>query len=191
MSRHHDVPEGVLNVPIQTDLKFSPENLSKIEDQLRRVFIEFYNKLRLLKSFSFMNILAFSKIMKKYDKITSRNASKSYLRMVDTSYIGSSDENFYFFYKNIAFGLTLFYFEAFTGFSRQSIYDDWYMLLFNVVLTSWPLLHGLSFHSVSSNKMFLLRSAYSFQHCISKNQRTYSLTGIVYLDDWELVSILP
>ncbi|XP_074381210.1 phosphate transporter PHO1 homolog 3-like [Apium graveolens] len=84
--------KGVLNVPIQTDLKFSPENLSKIEDQLRRAFIEFYNKLRLLKSFSFMNILAFSKIMKKYDKITSRNASKSYLRMVDTSYIGSSDE---------------------------------------------------------------------------------------------------
>nr|GEZ31773.1 probable phospholipid-transporting ATPase 4 [Tanacetum cinerariifolium] len=31
----------------------------------------------------------------------------------------------YFFYKNIAFGLTLFYFEAFTGFSGQSVYDDW------------------------------------------------------------------
>ncbi|KAL1807952.1 hypothetical protein ACET3Z_024942 [Daucus carota] len=95
-NKHTDTPlptiKGVLNVPIQTDLKFSAENLSKIEDQLRRAFIEFYNKLRLLKSFSFMNILAFSKIMKKYDKITSRNASKSYLRMVDTSYIGSSDE---------------------------------------------------------------------------------------------------
>ncbi|KAI3763388.1 hypothetical protein L1987_53845 [Smallanthus sonchifolius] len=46
----------------------------------------------------------------------------------------------YFFYKNIAFGLTLFYFEAFTGFSGQSVYDDWYMLLFNVVLTSLPVI---------------------------------------------------
>ncbi|KAM7255635.1 hypothetical protein ACFE04_008533 [Oxalis oulophora] len=46
----------------------------------------------------------------------------------------------YFFYKNIAFGLTLFYFEAFTGFSGQSVYDDWYMLLFNVLLTSLPVI---------------------------------------------------
>ncbi|CAI0419572.1 unnamed protein product [Linum tenue] len=46
----------------------------------------------------------------------------------------------YFFYKNIAFGLTLFYFEAFTAFSGQSIYDDWYMLLFNVLLTSLPVI---------------------------------------------------
>lgn len=54
-NKHTDTPlptiKGVLNVPIQTDLKFSAENLSKIEDQLRRAFIEFYNKLRLLKSF--------------------------------------------------------------------------------------------------------------------------------------------
>ncbi|KAK0575002.1 hypothetical protein LWI29_032438 [Acer saccharum] len=30
--------------------------------------------------------------MKKYDKITSRSASKSYMKMVDNSYLGSSDE---------------------------------------------------------------------------------------------------
>ncbi|KAL0354529.1 UNVERIFIED_CONTAM: putative phospholipid-transporting ATPase 4 [Sesamum radiatum] len=46
----------------------------------------------------------------------------------------------YFFYKNIAFGLTIFYFEVFAGFSGQSVYDDWYMLLFNVVLTSLPVI---------------------------------------------------
>ncbi|XP_010462753.1 PREDICTED: probable phospholipid-transporting ATPase 4 [Camelina sativa] len=46
----------------------------------------------------------------------------------------------YFFYKNIAFGLTLFYFEAFTGFSGQSVYNDYYLLLFNVVLTSLPVI---------------------------------------------------
>ncbi|XP_016474984.1 putative phospholipid-transporting ATPase 7 [Nicotiana tabacum] len=46
----------------------------------------------------------------------------------------------YFFYKNIAFGLTLFYFEAFAGFSGQSVYDDSYMILFNVILTSLPVI---------------------------------------------------
>ncbi|KAK6773396.1 hypothetical protein RDI58_028634 [Solanum bulbocastanum] len=46
----------------------------------------------------------------------------------------------YFFYKNICYGLTLFYFEAFAGFSGQSVYDDSYMMLFNVILTSLPVI---------------------------------------------------
>ncbi|KAA8529392.1 hypothetical protein F0562_033809 [Nyssa sinensis] len=84
--------KGFLSVPTQTQLDFSRENLRKVKEQLKRAFVEFYNKLRLLKSYSFMNMMAFSKIMKKYDKITSRSASKSYLKMVDSSYLGSSDE---------------------------------------------------------------------------------------------------
>nr|GMC51916.1 probable phospholipid-transporting ATPase 4 [Ipomoea batatas] len=57
----------------------------------------------------------------------------------------------YFFYKNIAFGLTLLYYEAFTAFSGQSIYDDWYMILFNVVLTSLPVISlGVFEQDVSS-----------------------------------------
>ncbi|KZV33662.1 hypothetical protein F511_34178 [Dorcoceras hygrometricum] len=84
--------KGFLNIPNQTDLKFSKDNLKKAEAQLKKAFVEFYNKLRLLKSYSFLNILAFSKIMKKYDKIASRNASKLYMKMVDNSYLGSSDK---------------------------------------------------------------------------------------------------
>ncbi|KAE8682090.1 Phosphate transporter PHO1-like protein 5 [Hibiscus syriacus] len=84
--------KGVLNVPKHTELKFNRENLKKVEHQLKRAFVEFYQKLRLLKSFSFLNTLAFSKIMKKYDKITSRCAAKPYMNMVDNSYLGSSEE---------------------------------------------------------------------------------------------------
>ncbi|KAK6159919.1 hypothetical protein DH2020_003300 [Rehmannia glutinosa] len=84
--------KGFLNLPNQTDLKFSKDNLRKAEEQLKKAFVEFYHKLRLLKSFSFLNIMAFSKIMKKYDKIASRNTLKSYMKMVDNSYLGSSDE---------------------------------------------------------------------------------------------------
>ncbi|KAH0712816.1 hypothetical protein KY290_008938 [Solanum tuberosum] len=76
----------------KSDLSFSRQELRKAEEQIRMAFVEFYQKLRLLKNYSFLNVLAFSKIMKKYDKITSRKASKSYLEMIDKSYLGSSDE---------------------------------------------------------------------------------------------------
>ncbi|XP_048131859.1 probable phospholipid-transporting ATPase 8 [Rhodamnia argentea] len=35
----------------------------------------------------------------------------------------------YFFYKNIAFGLTLFCFEAYASFSGQPAYNDWDVIL--------------------------------------------------------------
>ncbi|XVF58314.1 hypothetical protein PTKIN_Ptkin07bG0055900 [Pterospermum kingtungense] len=76
----------------KSDLSFSRQELRKAEGKITQALVEFYRKLRLLKSYCFLNQLAFSKIMKKYDKITSRNASKAYLKMVDESYLGSSDE---------------------------------------------------------------------------------------------------
>ncbi|KFK43653.1 hypothetical protein AALP_AA1G155200 [Arabis alpina] len=84
--------KGVLNQSNQTELKFSRENLRKVEERLMHAFIEFYQKLRLLKSYSFLNVLASSKILKKYDKVTSRDATKPYMKVVDSSYLGSSDE---------------------------------------------------------------------------------------------------
>ncbi|XP_013609765.1 PREDICTED: phosphate transporter PHO1 homolog 5-like isoform X4 [Brassica oleracea var. oleracea] len=78
--------------PSNPELKFSRYNLKRVEEKLRRAFVEFYHKLRLLKSYSFLNVLAFSKILKKYDKVSKRNATKSYMKMVDNSYLGGSDE---------------------------------------------------------------------------------------------------
>ncbi|CAH9123163.1 unnamed protein product [Cuscuta epithymum] len=46
----------------------------------------------------------------------------------------------YFFYKNITFGFTLFWFEAFTSFSGRAAYNDWYMSLYNVFFTSLPVI---------------------------------------------------
>ncbi|XP_058195090.1 phosphate transporter PHO1 homolog 3-like [Rhododendron vialii] len=83
--------KGFLSIPRQEEIKFNRDNLKKVEEQLKRAFVEFYHKLLLLKNFSFLNILAFSKIMKKYDKITSRKASKAYLKMVEKSFLDSSD----------------------------------------------------------------------------------------------------
>ncbi|KAI4320475.1 hypothetical protein MLD38_033952 [Melastoma candidum] len=46
----------------------------------------------------------------------------------------------YFFYKNIAFGFTLFWFEGYASFSGQPAYNDWYMSCFNVFFTSLPVI---------------------------------------------------
>eukprot|EP00249_Psilotum_nudum_P024537 c29212_g1_i2 orf=822-4364(+) len=46
----------------------------------------------------------------------------------------------YFFYKNINFGFTLFYYEAYAVFSGQPAYNDWYLSLFNVFFTSLPVI---------------------------------------------------
>lgn len=121
----------------------------------------------------------------------------------------------YFFYKNIAFGLTLFYFEAFTGFSGQSIYDDWYMLSFNVILTSLPVISLGVFEqdvssevclqvSTSNNAFVNIKTIYSDDrpatrfitswfcsslHCISKDPEICSLIGTEYWGGWATVSI--
>ncbi|RDX81982.1 Phosphate transporter PHO1-like 9, partial [Mucuna pruriens] len=76
----------------KSDQSLSKKELRKAEEQISIALKEFYHKLRILKSYSFLNLLAFSKILKKYDKVSSRNASKDYLKMVDSSYVGSSDE---------------------------------------------------------------------------------------------------
>ncbi|CAJ1939798.1 unnamed protein product [Sphenostylis stenocarpa] len=83
---------GFINYPGQAELNFTKENLSKVEETLKKALVDFYHKLRLLKNYTFLNVLAFSKIMKKYDKITSRGAAKAYMKMVDKSCLGSSDE---------------------------------------------------------------------------------------------------
>ncbi|CAN6714240.1 unnamed protein product [Malus baccata var. baccata] len=44
----------------------------------------------------------------------------------------------YFFYKNIAFGFTIFFYQIYASFSGQTAYNDWYLSLYNVFFTSLP-----------------------------------------------------
>ncbi|KAH7307649.1 hypothetical protein KP509_22G070700 [Ceratopteris richardii] len=44
----------------------------------------------------------------------------------------------YFFYKNIVFGFTLFYYQAYTTYSGQTLYNDWFLSLFNTLFSSLP-----------------------------------------------------
>ncbi|GCC34282.1 hypothetical protein chiPu_0012755 [Chiloscyllium punctatum] len=47
---------------------------------------------------------------------------------------------YYFFYKNFAFTLVHFWFGFFCGFSAQTVYDQWFITLYNIVYTSLPVL---------------------------------------------------
>jgi len=44
----------------------------------------------------------------------------------------------YFFYKNIAFGFSIWLYEAYTSFSAQSVYSDWFLSFYNVFFTALP-----------------------------------------------------
>lgn len=45
--------KGFLKFPQNSELRFSRDNLKKVEEQLRQAFSVFYQKLRLLKSFRY------------------------------------------------------------------------------------------------------------------------------------------
>uniref|UniRef100_A0A8C5RH41 Phospholipid-transporting ATPase n=1 Tax=Laticauda laticaudata TaxID=8630 RepID=A0A8C5RH41_LATLA len=49
----------------------------------------------------------------------------------------------YFFYKNFAFTLVHFWYGIFSGFSAQTVYDEWFITLYNMVYTCLPVL-GMS-----------------------------------------------
>ncbi|XP_042004851.1 phosphate transporter PHO1 homolog 9-like [Salvia splendens] len=62
------------------------------EVELRQDNINIYKQVQHLRRFCSSNILAFSKIMNKYDKIASRSASNVYLQMLDNSFRANSNE---------------------------------------------------------------------------------------------------
>ncbi|KAK8522877.1 hypothetical protein V6N12_056570 [Hibiscus sabdariffa] len=85
--------KGVFKDSKDGELCFKKDEVKKAEGKLRVVFIEFYQKLRHLKQYSFMNLSALSKIIQSYQKITSRREARLYMKKIDNSYIGSGDEN--------------------------------------------------------------------------------------------------
>ncbi|CAN0865108.1 Phosphate transporter PHO1 homolog 10 [Linum grandiflorum] len=66
--------------------------LSQVKCQLRAAFIEFYHKLRLLSHYSYMNLAAFARILNKFEKVASRRMASSYMKAVEKSSLGSSNE---------------------------------------------------------------------------------------------------
>ncbi|KAM1087224.1 hypothetical protein ACFX2I_012683 [Malus domestica] len=62
------------------------------EKMIRGAFVELYRGLGLLKTYSSLNMVAFTKILKKFDKVSNQQASESYLKAVKISHFISSDK---------------------------------------------------------------------------------------------------
>ena len=67
--------KGFPDYPMQTELNFTRENLRKVEGQLKRAFVEFYQKLRLLKNYRYWFIIKFGWVCLSFFQM---NALKSY-----------------------------------------------------------------------------------------------------------------
>jgi magnesium-transporting ATPase (P-type) len=57
-----------------------------------------------------------------------------------TNYFRIADMILYFFFKNFIFTIPQFYYAYYNAFSGQTLYDDWFVSLYNMVFTSLPLL---------------------------------------------------
>ncbi|XP_066305942.1 LOW QUALITY PROTEIN: phosphate transporter PHO1-1-like [Miscanthus floridulus] len=66
--------------------------LRHAEKMIKRAFVELYKGLGYLATYRSLNMMAFVKILKKFEKITGKQVLSIYLKVVETSYFNSSDE---------------------------------------------------------------------------------------------------
>lgn len=61
------------------------------------------------------------------------------------AYLRNSELILYFFYKNLVLTCPHFFFAFMSGFSGQTIFDDYYIAFYNLLYTSWPLVIKATF----------------------------------------------
>ncbi|CAA2975000.1 phosphate transporter PHO1 homolog 1 [Olea europaea subsp. europaea] len=73
-------------------LHINKRKLHHAEKIIRGAFIELYKGLTYLKTYRNLNMLAFLKILKKFDKVTRKQVHPIYFRVIESSYFYSSDK---------------------------------------------------------------------------------------------------
>ncbi|XP_076907979.1 phosphate transporter PHO1 homolog 1-like [Bidens hawaiensis] len=73
-------------------LHINKTKLHHAEKMIRGALIELYKGLGYLKTYRNLNMLAFAKILKKFDKVTNKQVLPIYLKVVESSYFNSSDK---------------------------------------------------------------------------------------------------
>ncbi|KAK6157729.1 hypothetical protein DH2020_011977 [Rehmannia glutinosa] len=73
-------------------LHINRKKLHHAEKMIKGAFLELYKGLGYLKTYRNLNMLAFVKILKKFDRVTSKQILPIYLRVVESSYFNSSDK---------------------------------------------------------------------------------------------------
>ncbi|KAJ7954027.1 Phosphate transporter PHO1-like protein [Quillaja saponaria] len=78
--------------PEGSKLHINKTKLHHAEKMIRGAFVELYKGLGYLKIYRNLNMLAFIKILKKFDKVTGKIILPIYLKVVESSYFNSSDK---------------------------------------------------------------------------------------------------
>ncbi|KAL1568493.1 Phosphate transporter PHO1 1 [Salvia divinorum] len=78
--------------PERNKLHINKKKLHHAEKMIRGAFIELYKGLGYLKTYRNLNMLAFVKILKKFDKVTNKQVLPIYLKVVESSFFNSSDK---------------------------------------------------------------------------------------------------
>ncbi|CAJ1056454.1 phospholipid-transporting ATPase ID [Xyrichtys novacula] len=99
----------------------------------------------------------------------------------------------YFFYKNFAFTLVHFWYGFFCGFSAQTVYDQWFITLFNIVYTSLPVLAmGLFDQDVDDQNSLRYPGLYKLgQQNLLFNKRQFFLCTLQGLGTSSLLFFIP
>nr|XP_046249228.1 probable phospholipid-transporting ATPase IM isoform X1 [Scatophagus argus] len=99
----------------------------------------------------------------------------------------------YFFYKNFAFTLVHFWYGFFCGFSAQTVYDQWFITLFNIVYTSLPVLAmGLFDQDVNDQNSLRYPSLYKpGQQNLLFNKRQFFLCALQGMATSFLLFFIP
>ncbi|KAF1386854.1 hypothetical protein PFLUV_G00099180 [Perca fluviatilis] len=99
----------------------------------------------------------------------------------------------YFFYKNFAFTLVHFWYGFFCGFSAQTVYDQWFITLFNIVYTSLPVLAmGLFDQDVNDQNSLRYPSLYKpGQQNLLFNKRQFFLCTLQGIGTSFLLFFIP
>ncbi|XP_043718433.1 phosphate transporter PHO1 homolog 1 [Telopea speciosissima] len=78
--------------PEGNKLQINKSKLHHAEKMIRGAFTELYKGLGYLKTYRHLNMLAFVKILKKFDKVTGKQVLPIYLKVVESSYFNSTDK---------------------------------------------------------------------------------------------------
>ncbi|PIN25932.1 putative small molecule transporter [Handroanthus impetiginosus] len=78
--------------PEGNKLHINKKKLHHAEKMIKGAFIELYKGLGHLRTYRNLNMLAFVKILKKFDKVTNKQVLPIYLRVVESSYFNISDK---------------------------------------------------------------------------------------------------
>ncbi|XP_076923981.1 phosphate transporter PHO1-like [Bidens hawaiensis] len=84
--------EDLVNNPKKHGEYINRKKLQCAEKMIRGAFVELYRGLGLLKTYSSLNMVAFVKILKKFDKVSNQQSSANYLKVVKRSHFISSDK---------------------------------------------------------------------------------------------------